>query len=357
VVARQPLVGVDGGRLGTTRPTGTETYSDHIVRHLLALDLPVQWRVYLNAAPTSELARELSIRAEVRAIPAPRLWTHGRLSTAMMGERPALLFVPSHVIPLVHPASVVTIHDLGYRWFPEAHPRRQRLMLDLTTRWNARAARHVIVPSAATRNDLVRFHGIDGAKVTVIHHGVSERFGFVDHGQVDALRVSLDLDGPYILTVGTIHPRKNLETVARAIAMLRADGLDCTLVVSGKRGWLADEVLDRLLALDLGSSLRLLDYVAGNDLPALYAGAACYVQPSLFEGFGMPVVEAMASGVPVLVANTSSLPEIGGDGVGLFEPLDVKGLAMAARATARSRHFTWHRAAEQTAAVLLDTLG
>lgn len=371
MAGRRPLIGIDGSRLGTARPTGTENYSHEITRHLLDLDLPVRWRIYLNATADSDLAREWSAGAEVRPIPSPRLWTHRRLSMEMMRRDAVLLFVPSHVVPIIHPSSVVTIHDLGYRWFPNAHPSRQRLMLDLATRWNARAARHVIAPSATTRDDLVRFHGIDASMVTVVHHGVSDRFGGVSQERIGALRESLAITGPYVLTVGTIQPRKNLDVLTRAVARLNNDGVACTLVVAGKRGWLADRVLDDMGRSDLGSSLRLLDYLDDANLPALYAGAACYVQPSLFEGFGMPVVEAMASGVPVLVANTSCLPEIAGDGAGLFDPHDVVGLAamlgailstperrreMAAKARDRSRHFSWRSAAEQTAGVLMDAV-
>lgn len=362
------MIGIDGSRLSSGQTTGTENYSRDISKHLVELDLPVRWRLYLNAHASSDTVRYWSRMTETRPIPVPRLWTHGRLSTEMIQRRPDLLFVPSHVVPIIHPRTVVTIHDLGYLWYPELHPAGQRRMLDLSTRWSARAARHVIVPSETTRTDLIRAYGIDGRKITVIHHGVSSRFGALAPSKIRALRNRLQLDGPYILSVGTIQPRKNFEILGQAMGILRDRGVHCTLVIAGKQGWSADQVLDRLHSWDLGNRLRILDYIRDDDLPALYSGTSCYVQPSRFEGFGLPVVEAMSSAVPVLVSSASCLPEIAGEGADVFDPDDAGHLssaiagilssqersrAMAARALARSRHFSWKRAAEQTASVLL----
>ncbi|MDQ3539072.1 MAG: glycosyltransferase family 4 protein, partial [Chloroflexota bacterium] len=366
-----PLIGVDGSRLSPRQSTGTENYSREIARHLLDLDLPVRWRLYLNEPVSSDTDRYWSQMVDTRPIAAARVWTHGRLSMEMIRHRPDLLFVPSHVVPIVHPRSVVTIHDLGYLWYPEMHPAGQRRMLDLSTRWSAHAARHIIVPSATTKADLIRAYGIDGQKITVIHHGVSARFGSIAPSMVRELRSKLHLHGPYVLSVGTIQPRKNFEILGEAMVMLRDRGIDCTLIIAGRPGWLADRVLDRLHEFGLGERLRIIDYISDDDLPALYAGASCYVQPSLFEGFGLPVIEAMSSAVPVLVSSASCLPEIAGDGADVFNPDDAghlcsslqdivlsaeRSMAMAARALARSTHFSWNRAAEQTARVLLDQL-
>ncbi len=364
-----PLIGIDGSRLGASQRTGTENYSSEITKHLLELDLPVRWRLYLNEAASSATFSHWSALAETRPIPALRLWTHGRLSAEMVRHAPDLLFVPAHVVPLYHPPTIVTVHDLGYLRFPDAHPTAQRRMLDLSSRWSARAARHIIVPSQATKHDLVRFYGVDEHKVSVVHHGVSPRFQPAPAEQVEALRSRLELDGPYILSVGTIQPRKNFETLAKALGLLLDQGVDCPLVIAGKRGWLAERVLDRLHALRLGDRLCLLDYVSDEDLPAIYTGASCYVQPSLFEGFGMPVLEAMSCAVPVLVSNASSLPEVAGDGAIQFDPHDAEELAsalhdvltsaelrdaMAERSLERSKAFSWQRAAEQTGRLLLE---
>jgi glycosyltransferase involved in cell wall biosynthesis len=345
--------------------TGTENYSNQIIRALIAQPFPWAWRLYFNGmALDADLPRPDAVT--VRNIPAPRLWTHVRLSREMLANRPSGLFVPSHVIPVVHPPSVVTIHDLGYLHVPEAHPARQRRMLDLTTRWSATVARHIIVPSGQTRDDLIERYRVASSKITVVHHGVDPRFlAALDHPD-NTFRVRLNLMAPYVLAVGTLQPRKNLPLLAEAMKSVPADHL---LVIAGKRGWMADKVIAGLDHAGLGHRLRLLDYVPDEDLPSLYQNAAVMVQPSRFEGFGMPVLESMASGTPVISARGSSLAEIGGDAALYFDQGDVDELSaqiqaiisdnelhrsIQARGIERARSFTWEQAARKTRLVLQE---
>ena len=366
-MATAPVVGIDASRISVGQRTGTENYSLQITKALLAGEAPWQWRLYTNAL-AADFPIELTSRSDVRSIPSPRLWTHYRLSREMLRHRPDVLFVPAHVVPLVHPPTVVTIHDLGYLHVPDAHPARQRRMLDLTTRWSARVARQIIVPSGRTRDDLVAHYGTPGAKITVVHHGIDERF-FLDVPAPDAsFRDRYGLRRPYVLAVGTIQPRKDYPTLARA---MRDAGPDHDLVIAGKRGWMANDVLAELNDCGLGERLRILDYVPDPDLPALYAGGDLFVQPSAFEGFGMPVLEAMAVGTPVVSATGSSLSEIGGDAADWFDPGDADSLAstmqrilgesatrdaMSTRGRAWASGFTWERAAQKTRMIIESIL-
>lgn len=362
-----PVVGIDASRMHVHERTGTENYSDQLIRSLLAEDVPWCWRLYLNG-PTAESPVKGNDRVDIRGIPARRLWTHYRLSRDILTHRPDLLFVPAHVVPLIHPRTVVTIHDLGYLHVPEAHPADQRRMLDLTTRWSARVAHHIIVPSAQTRDDLVRFYRIAEDKISVVHHGVRPRFGKDLPTRAAAIRNCYGLRRPYVLAVGTIQPRKDLPTLARAMTMA---GDEHDLVIAGKRGWMADQVLAELDAAGLGGRLRLLGYVPDEDLPGLYAAASVFVQPSRFEGFGMPVLEAMSAGTPVLSASGSSLVEIAGDAAIFFTGGDHAELAghldlllrdpdLQARIRDQgitwSRGFTWDRAARETRSILQEAL-
>lgn len=362
------VIGIDGSRLSRSWKTGTETYSDAVIQGLVDRHTSQGWRLYLDG---NIERRRWPDHVELRTITAPRFWTHGRLSLEMALHAPDLLFVPAHVIPLVHPKSVVTIHDLGYLHVPEDHPARQRRMLDLTTRWNARASTRIIVPSIITRNDLVERYATPAEKIAVIHHGVDDRFRNIPEADISRARATFGLERPFLLAVGTIHPRKNLPTLARALARLITLGHDLDLVLAGKDGWMAEEVHYQLRAAGLGSRFRNLGYVSARDLPGLYGASSCFVQPSHFEGFGLPVVEAMAAGTAVVCARSSALLEIAGDGADFFETTNDADLAMILerllvdgnyrrhlimRGQERSGSFSWTRCATETASVLHEAL-
>jgi glycosyltransferase involved in cell wall biosynthesis len=362
-----PLIGIDASRMVGRIRTGTENYSYRIIRALLEDSAPWAWRLYFNGNASDANIGQLP-NVDVADIPAPRLWTHLRLSRELLAHRPSGLFVPSHVIPLVHPKTVVTIHDLGYLHVPEAHPSGQRRMLDVTTRWSAAVARHIIVPSNQTRDDLVRFYRTPPGRISVVHHGVDARFTPTPDARDSAFRERYDLPNPFVLAVGTIQPRKNLPALAHAMLDV---SLGHDLVIAGKRGWMADEVMRELQSVGLGTRLRLLDYVPDDDLPALYRHAEVVVQPSRFEGFGMPVLEAMASGTPVIAARGSSLTEIGGDAAVFFDyddpddlPAQIRAVIgdtmayreISARSIRWAKTFSWERAARETRQVLQDTL-
>jgi len=302
--------------------------------------------------------------AELRVIPFPRLWTHLRLSWELVTRpRPDVLFVPAHVLPLAHPLpSVVTVHDLGYRHFPGAHPAGQRLYLDWSTRFSARAATHVIADSAATQRDLAHFYGVPAEKVSVVYPGRDERLVRVDPTPV---RARYDLPPDYLLHVGTLQPRKNLSRLIDAVAHLRGQWPLVQLVLAGQPGWQAGPILEQARA--NAGFVRLLDYVPDDDLAGLYSGARAFVFPSLYEGFGFPVLEAMACGTPVVCANTSSLPEVAGDAALLVDPQDTAALAaaigqllsgealrasLAAKGLEQVQKFSWERAATETLKVL-----
>lgn len=378
------LIGIDASRALRARRTGTENYSLQLVRHLLALGCSHRFRLYCDHAPPPGLfdlpgppaaSGVSSGRAELAVIPWPRLWTHLRLSVEVTRRPPDVLFVPSHVLPLLHPRrSVVTVHDLGYRHFPEAHPGLDRAYLDLSTRFNAHCAARVLADSRATREDLVRFTGIAADKVTVVHLGRDESLAPV----ADPLRLAevqrrlgVARQGepalPYILYVGTLQPRKNLVRLVDAFALARRQRPELVLVLAGQRGWLADPIDRRVEALGLRNAVRFPGFVAAADLPALLSGAACFAFPSLHEGFGFPVLEAQACGAPVLAANTSSLPEVAGEGALLVDPLDTTAIAagllrliedeplrehLRAAGYANLRRFSWQRCARETLAVL-----
>jgi glycosyltransferase involved in cell wall biosynthesis len=358
------VIGIDASRALTAEKTGTETYTSELLQALAALNPPDDFELYLNApaAPT-----DLPKLGTPICMPFPRLWTHLRLSARMATHRPGVLFVPAHVVPAIHPHTVVTIHDLGYLHVPDAHPDSTRRMLDFTTRWSARAARAIIAISEATKRDLIEAYGAPASKITVIHHGVSPRFHARSPDEIAETLDRLNVRRPYVLTIGTYQPRKNLGRLAAAMSAVEAAGLPHRLVIAGKRGWLADEVDADIAASGQVHRIQHLGYVASDDLPALYAGASAFCLPSLHEGFGMPILEAMASAVPVVTSNSSALAEIAGDAAITIDPTDFAAIGAALvrvlsdSSTAqnlrrsgpeRATEFTWRRTAEATLALL-----
>ncbi len=364
------VIGIDGSRLSVADRTGTETYTAQIIRHLAPISPPDYLRVYLRGNADS-IGLERMPQVEVRPLPDGRLWTHRRLSNEMWADAPDVLFVPAHVVPVVHPATVVTIHDLGFVHHPNGHPPAQRRVLDLTTRWSAKVAHHIIAISETTKRDLVGAYGVSPAKITVIHHGVDHSFRPRHPKDIAEVRQRLGLPERYILTVGTVQPRKNLANLAAAMKLVVAAGLPHRLVIAGKTGWLASGVEREIAAYAPANSVIRLGYVATADLPMLYAGADAFALPSYYEGFGLPALEALATGLPSLVSDRSALPEVVGDAALLVNPTDVEAIGAALvrlitdQATRRrltatgpiqAARFSWTASAAATMDVLRRTI-
>jgi glycosyltransferase involved in cell wall biosynthesis len=300
------------------------------------------------------------------------LWWH-QIGVGLAARRAGcgLLHLPATLGP-ARPGipTVVTIHDLALLHFPGYFPPWPRAYARVVLPRAARAARAVIAVSAATRKDVVEGLGVDERRVAVVPNGVDPVFNAAAAESPRAAEVwdRLRLPAAFALAVGTVEPRKNLARVLEAVWMLRArpETADVTLVHAGPTGWLAGDVERRVRDLSLGEGIRFLGYVAPADLAVLYGLARVCVYPSLYEGFGLPVAEAMACGCPVVTSNVSSLPEVAGDAAVLVDPLSVDEIAEAtgalwrdegrrrdlrARGLARALAFTWERTARETATV------
>ncbi len=362
------LIGIDASRTVLARRTGTERYALEIVRALIAADPEQEYVLYFNQPPAPGLVPH-SDRVRWRVMPSRRLWTLGRLSVEMAARPPDVLFVPAHALPPIVPrASVATVHDLGYLHFPDEHPPATRWLRQVSNRWSAHRATRVVAISGATRDDLIRYERVRPSKITVVHHGRAPWFKPVtDRIELAEVRSRYALDEPYLLFIGTLQPRKNLERLLDAFDSAEADRPNLTLALVGAGGWQPDRLsraLDRIRARD---RVRLLGFVPDDDLPALLSGSLGLAFPSLYEGFGLPALEAMACGAPVLTSSTSSMPEVVGEAGLLVDPLDTDAIAdglrrladdselrseLGRRGMARAADFTWERSARETLAVL-----
>jgi glycosyltransferase involved in cell wall biosynthesis len=307
----------------------------------------------------------------------------GRLCTRENGRRVQKrlagvdVFHSSEVLQCSVPgaANVITIHDLTTLLFPEFHTPQVRALQDQKLRFTQTQADVVIAVSESTKRDLEQHLGLDPSRVHVVHNGVDSSFHPLPAEDLVAALSPLGLaPQDYILNVGTIEPRKNLVRLLEAYARLWQTAPRTTpkLVVAGAKGWLYERVFDRVDALGLEDHVIFLGRVESQVLPALYNGARLFVYPSLYEGFGLPVLEAMACGAPTITSDGSSLPEVAGDAAVLVDPHDVVQIAEAMgelledagkcdrlrqAGPKRATQFTWEAAARQTLAIYEGAAG
>jgi glycosyltransferase involved in cell wall biosynthesis len=266
---------------------------------------------------------------------------------------------------------VLTVHDLIFRHLPEHHKRLNRWYLRASLPLYCRRADRIIAVSEATRQDLIAAYDLPPAKVRVIHEAAAPRFRPTSDAVQTGVRVRYGLPARYLLYVGTLEPRKNLTRLLRVWAPLRRSGDVPPLVLIGARGWLIDDFFAALARSDVREDVILPGYIADADLPAVYGGATAFVFPSLYEGFGLPPLEAMACGTPVACSNTSSMPEVVGDAAVIFDPRDEGAMTEAlrqlaadadlraelrARGLRRAAEFSWARAAQETVALYQELL-
>lgn len=231
-------------------------------------------------------------------------------------------------------------------------------------KFSAKRADKIITYSDSTKKDVIEFLNINEKKISVIPLGVEEKFKPASEKEIKKIKADLGLPDNYIITLGTLQPRKNLEALIDAFARLKKDkAIPHKLVVVGEEGWNNERLLTKLDRLDIAEDIVITGFIEDNQLPSLYSGATALVYPSLYEGFGLPVLEAMACGVPVACSNTSSLPEVAGEAALLFDPTDVDQIYSSMQellsddrlrnnlsevGIKRARHFTWEKTAKQT---------
>ena len=270
------------------------------------------------------------------------------------------------LMPLPGCPTVLTVHDLIYRLFPQHHKRLNYWYLNAAMPLFVRRAGAIITISEATKRDVIRYYHVPADKVRVIYEAAAPGFAPASPEAVAGARARYALPERYLLSVGTIEPRKNLPRVLQALEELRARGLDLGWVIVGSKGWLYEDFLAQLEGSPARAAVRLPGYVPDEDLPAVYGGAAALVMASVYEGFGLPILEAMACGTPVVSSGASSLPELGGAAARYFDPYHVDEMVEAIAAVlgdealrqelrgqglAQAARFSWAAAAEQTMAL------
>ena len=353
---------------GSYRGAGPHVYIRHLLDHLPSVDPSLCYTAFLGERhyrpPSPSLHLQVS-RLPTFYPPVRILWEQFVQPRALCRAGIDLLHAMAFVGPLVCPCPlVVTVFDLSFLRYPQAFRPGNRLYLRLFTRVSVRRAQRVIAISKHTKADITHWLGVPPDRIEMVYCGVEECFHPLPTEEVLAFRQEKGLPEQFLLYVGTLEPRKNLSLLLRAYARLRtAGGTPPPLILAGARGWMCEDLFSQVEELGLRDSVHFPGYVSLEELPLWYNAATCFVYPSLYEGFGLPPLEAMACGTPVLSSDAASLPEVVGDAGLLLDPLDEEVWArelarvlgrpdlrreLAERGLDRARRFNWGRAAEET---------
>jgi glycosyltransferase involved in cell wall biosynthesis len=366
---------------------GIGSYAENLLEQFREVAPDISFTVVLQSDDFA-LRSRLPARARVVQLPArlfrslPARLLFEQLVLPVMAWRYGAEVIHSlhYSLPLLslppgagRPRRVVTMHDMTAYLLPGMHTRAKGAYMRFFIRQAVFRADRLIFVSASALDDCRRWFGLPLAHTAVVHHGKSGAFR--PDGPAEALasvRTRYELPSRYLLYLGTLEPRKNIPLLLRAFAALAERHPEARLVVAGKKGWHFDEIFHTAAELDLKDRVGFTGYVDEADKPALMRGALLFLYPSLHEGFGIPVLEAMASGVAVIAGNRTSIPEIAGDGALLVDPESLPQFShaleslytdataraqLAARGLARAAKFSWRKTAEETAAVYRDAAG
>lgn len=361
---------VQAADLDAKRVDGTRVYLLELLRRFGSLAPDDRFTVCHKGAFNPELAPPELPNYSFEAIPGKRLWMQTAFAKELFRLRPDKVFIPLQAVPIATPQGAeitCVVHDLAFKHFPKTFPSGARAKLNLLLGLMVRKASKIIVVSESTKLDLIKyFPDIPNSRIRVIHHGVDhEVYSRVvsDEEMAEVLsKYGLERES-YILYVGAIQPRKNLVRLVSAFEMAKAEHPDMKLVIVGEPAWLSDAIVRRIDRSRFKHDIIRTGKVPFSELPAWYQGARFFVFPSLYEGFGLPILEAFAAGTPVLTGSISSLPEVGGDAALYADPHIENDIArkllmlwsdetlrklLSERGRERVKLFSWDRCAEET---------
>lgn len=325
-------IGFDASDLCTARADGTTRFTGELARRFPVIGAENEWHYF---APGSSKSFKALANVNWHSSPWPKYWTQSRLPFDLYKYRPDVLFMPIQQIPYLRPGSMKTVavvHDLAVHYYPEYFTYKDWLLLHVFSAHAVREADEIIAVSKTTADDIEKFYGRT-KNVHVVHHGVdSGRFRLPSEEERSDSRDRLkkkypNLKKPYILYVGQIQPRKNLIKLIDAFERVKKGNSELQLVIAGAHGWLNKPIEKRVNGSSVKESILLTGRVDEELLPALYWHAESFVLPSLYEGFGMPILEAFGCGCPVVTSNVSSMPEVAGKAAVLVEPESVDSIA------------------------------
>lgn len=363
------IIGIDGNEANVMKRVGVSVYTLNLLRYFQKhADSGSGFTVYLRHSPLPDLPKTSRyFRYEV--VPGKWLWSQLFLPLRLYQKRKIdVFFSPAHYIPRFSPVPcVVTIHDLSYLYYPDDFLKSDLYKLTNWTKYSVNHAKKIVAVSKTTKKDIVKSYYLPEDKIEVIYNGY-EKIA-VKHSRFADEKIDDAVDKPFILYVGTLQPRKNIDTLIEAFAKLKQLYPQFSLIIAGKKGWLFDQIFDKVSNLGLNDDVFFTDYVTDNQLLLLYKEAFCFVMPSFYEGFGIPILEAMNHDCPVVSSFASSLPEVGGDACLYFDPHNIYDLVeklkilkedknlraeLIKKGKERIKTFSWNRCGEETLKVIKD---
>lgn len=386
---RNMLIGIDGNEANQSKRVGVGEYGFQLLKHLKAQagklkaqSEKLMFRIYLKEAARRDLSKETDWW-QYQVVGPKFLWTQIGLPFTLFHLKPLtdVFFTPTHYAPRFCPCPrVISIMDLSYLYFPEMFKRADLWKLKNWTAGSIKKAKRVITISNSTKDDIIKYYQIEPEKVVVTYLGhKNEKLKALnapkDMEKTEQIKKKYEIGGDYILYVGTLQPRKNLGRLIEAFKEVKAgekklNTKDLKLVITGKKGWLYETIFEKVKKLALTKEVIFTGFVRDEDLPALYQGTRCLVLVSLYEGFGLPALEALSLGAPVVVSRVSSLPEVVGKAGVLVNPYDVQDIARGILAVLQfdrlklrrikeeglkqAKKFSWEKCARETLKVLIE---
>lgn len=362
------MIGIDGNEANVDQRVGSNVYAFEILKGLYEQDEDTAYQVYLKSAPRSDMPRQKKLW-QYRILEPKPLWTQWRLPLDLytQSQKPRVFFTPGHYAPRFCPVpSVISILDLSFLHFPEAFQPKVLQQLKAWTYYSATQAAHILTISKSTKADIIKAYGIAPDKITVTYLGskVTKPQAWNQQARVQLL-ADYNIPTKYFLFIGTRQPKKNLDRLITAFKKLQAQERNVSLVIVGKTWHQFTQA-----ELDGGKNIIFTGYVPDTDLGRLLLGAEAFVFPSLYEGFGIPVLEAMSLGTLVCASNVSSIPEITGKSTLLFDPYKVDSIEASMRSVLglssdqkkkliregkiRAKQFSWDKCVRETRRVLKE---
>lgn len=323
--AAVPRFGFDK-KTGLPNRVGSSEFCYQLLSSLYSLDKKNRYTIFLPVNPSADLPKE-SKTWRYAVLAAKKLWTLFALGKKLREYRGKMdvFFSPTHYLPLKVPCpSVISILDVSYIYFPALFKKRDFYQLKVWGKYSIKKADRIITISYSSKNDIIKAYGVNEAKITVVYPGIKQ-LSKANFMKKEELKKKFKIEKDYLLFVGTLQPRKNIIRLIEAFSLLKKD--DLQLIIIGKPGWQFEEIRSSPQKFGVADKVIFLENITNAELPSFYRYALCFVLPSLYEGFGLPILEAMQYGCPVVTSSVSSLPEAAGEAAVYVNPEDVQDIA------------------------------